>query len=154
MSLSSFTVCMNALRLNLFRPDDASRDKARGRDKDPGEKELLAGWKQRKKEREERLSDVKKSERTVEKEVVKEVEKEVEKEGRNTMEKTVLINGMMCGHCEMNVKKTLEQLPFIEEASPSHEAGKAVLKLSGSFDEAAVKAAIEDKGYEYVGAEA
>ena len=51
-------------------------------------------------------------------------------------------------------KKTLEQLPFIEEASPSHEAGKAVLKLSGSFDEAAVKAAIEDKGYEYVGAEA
>ena len=67
------------------------------------------------------------------------------------MEKTVKINGMMCAHCEANVKKTLEAFPFITEAVVSHEAGTAVLKLNGDFDEAAVKAAIEDKGYEYIG---
>ena len=67
------------------------------------------------------------------------------------MEKTVQIEGMMCAHCEATVKKALEALDFVAEAVPSHEENRAVLKLSGDFDEAAVKKAVEDKDYTFVG---
>ncbi len=67
------------------------------------------------------------------------------------MTKTVKIEGMMCGHCEANVKKALEALPFVESAAPSHEANNAVITYTGEFDEAAVKKAIEDKDYTYLG---
>ena len=69
------------------------------------------------------------------------------------MEKTVKIEGMMCGHCEAAVKKALEQLDFVEEATASHEKGTAVIKLCGDLDEAAVKKAVEDKDYTFVGIE-
>ena len=64
---------------------------------------------------------------------------------------TVKVDGMMCGHCEANVKKTLEALPFVEFAEVSHEKGTAVLTLCGTFDEQAVKKAVEDKDYAYCG---
>lgn len=69
------------------------------------------------------------------------------------MEKTLLINGMMCQHCEMHMKKALEALNFVESASPSHESKSAVIKIKSgsSLDEAAVKKAVEDAGYEFVG---
>ena len=67
------------------------------------------------------------------------------------MTKTVKIQGMMCMHCEAAVKKALEALPFVAEAQASHESGTAVLTLSGDFDEAAVKAAVEAKDYTYLG---
>ena len=68
------------------------------------------------------------------------------------MEKTVEINGMMCQHCEMHVKKALEALDGVESAVASHEQKKAVLtlKAGATFDEGKVKAAIEDAGYEFV----
>ena len=68
------------------------------------------------------------------------------------MEKTILINGMMCEHCENHVKKALEALDFVEGATASHEQNKAVvtLKEGASLDEAAVKAAISDAGYDFV----
>ena len=69
------------------------------------------------------------------------------------MEKTVKIEGMMCTHCEAAVKKALEALDFVEEATPSHESGTAVIKLSGDLDAEAVKKAIEDKEYTFVGIE-
>ena len=69
------------------------------------------------------------------------------------MEKTVKIEGMMCEHCEATVKKALEKLPFISEAKPSHTEGKAVITLSGDLDEEAVKTAIEDRDYSFVGIE-
>ena len=69
------------------------------------------------------------------------------------MKKTVKIQGMMCGHCEATVKKALEALPFVEEAAVSHDAGTAVLTLSGDFDEAAVKAAVESKDFTFAGVE-
>ena len=69
------------------------------------------------------------------------------------MTKTVKIEGMMCVHCEGRVKKALEALPGVESAVPSHEKCNAVLTLSGAFDEAAVKAAVTDAGYDYLGAE-
>ncbi|MBR5421206.1 MAG: heavy metal translocating P-type ATPase [Lachnospiraceae bacterium] len=101
MSLSSFTVCMNALRLNLFDIKAAGRDRAR---------------------------------------------KETKKRSTK-MEKTVKIEGMMCAHCEASVKKALEALPFVESAEADHKAGEAKLILSGSYDEAAVKEAVEAKDY-------
>ena len=68
------------------------------------------------------------------------------------MEKTIEINGMMCQHCEMHVKKALEALDGVESASASHEQKKAIviLKNGARVDEGKVKAAIEEAGYEFV----
>ena len=99
MSLSSFTVCMNALRLNLFRPKGQNKEK------------------------------------TIR---------------RKNMKKTVKIEGMMCPHCEANVKKTLEALGNVAGAEVSHKAGTAILTLSGDVDNAVIKKAVEDKGYKVV----
>ena len=123
MSLSSFTVCMNALRLNLFRIHDTSRDKpVKHRKRDTGRPDP---------------------------------DKETLHQERRTenMEKTIRIEGMMCAHCEATVKKALESLDFIASAAPSHEEKKAVVTLSGEYDEAAVRKAIEDKDFQYIGTE-
>ena len=66
------------------------------------------------------------------------------------MTKTIHINGIMCHHCEMRVKKALEALPFITEAQVSHEAGTAVVQASDAFSADAVRQAVKDAGYEYV----
>ena len=121
MSLSSFTVCMNALRLNLFRIRDDSRDKPlRGNNGKPVS-----------------IGAIKASE-----------EKQHE-----AARATVRIEGMMCEHCEATVKKALEALPFVASAEVSHEAGTAVLLLSGETDEQAVKAAVEAEDYTFLGFE-
>ena len=67
------------------------------------------------------------------------------------MDKTIKVGGMMCGHCEMKVKKALEALPFVEAATVSHTSGTAVVTLKGDWDDAAVKAAIEEKDFAYQG---
>ena len=69
------------------------------------------------------------------------------------MTKTINVKGIMCGHCEMRVKKALEALPFIESAEVSHETGKAVAAVNGDFNEEAMKAAITNAGYEFVSVE-
>ncbi len=123
MSLSSFTVCMNALRLNLMKPGRKDRDRPRrGRAEDADQKieEALRNEKQK-------------------------------QERMKAMTKTVSIKGMMCGHCEATVKKALEALDFVEEAVVSHDTGTAVLTVSGEMDEAAVRKAVEDKDFEYCG---
>ena len=122
MSLSSLTVCLNALRLNLVKPKQAERD--------------------RKGRRKEGIG------REVEQAIIA---YEQEKERGEEMTKTVSIKGMMCGHCEATVKKALEALDFVEEAVVSHDSGTAVLTVSGEVDEAAVKQAVEDKDFEYCG---
>ena len=66
------------------------------------------------------------------------------------MTKNIHINGIMCGHCEMRVKKALEALPFISEAKVSHETGTAVVQADGAFSEEAVRLAVKDAGYEFV----
>lgn len=65
-------------------------------------------------------------------------------------ERTINIKGMMCPHCEATVKKTLEAFDTIDEAVVSHESGTAVIKTNGPVDEEAIKAAIDEKGYEFV----
>ena len=63
------------------------------------------------------------------------------------MEKTMKIEGMMCGHCEARVKKALEALPEVQEAAVSHEAGTAVVTLAAEADEAALRKAVGDQDY-------
>ena len=69
------------------------------------------------------------------------------------MTKTVKIEGMMCKHCAAAVKGALEALPFIDSADVSFEAGTAVVALNAEIDADAVKKAIEDKDYTFVGIE-
>ena len=123
MSLSSFCVVTNALRLNLLKVHDASRDKKR--------KNSLA---------------------TEDKESLCNIEKKEEKENR-TMEKTMKIEGMMCGHCEARVKKCLEALPEVTEAVVSHENGTAVVKLSAEISNDALKKTVEDQDYKVLSVE-
>ena len=106
MSLSSFCVVTNALRLNLFSMYDGRRDK--------------------------KIKTKKKKE-------------------SKTMEKTMEIKGMMCGHCEARVKKALEALPQVEEALVSHKAGTAVVKLKEAAADDVLKKAVEDQDYEVTG---
>lgn len=101
MSLSSFCVVTNALRLNLFNIRSAKRDKK------------IKG----------------------------------KKKENKAMEKTLKIEGMMCAHCEVRVKKCLEAFSEVEEAVVSHEAGTAILKLNADVSDEALKKAVEDQGY-------
>ena len=128
MSLSSFCVVTNALRLNLFGMYDAGKDKKRrkkGSTTGNGSRPANTG-----------------SATAVQPE-----ENQKEKETKD-MEKTMEIKGMMCGHCEARVKKALEALPEVTEAIVSHEAGTAVVKLSAAVSDDVLKKAVEDQDYE------
>ena len=61
------------------------------------------------------------------------------------------VKGMMCGHCDAHVKKALEAIDGVVSASPSHKSGTVEIETSKDLDEAAVKAAVEEAGYEYCG---
>lgn len=63
------------------------------------------------------------------------------------MEKTLEITGMMCGHCEMAVKKALETVDGVESADVSHEKGTAVVTLSKEVSDDVLKKTVEDKDY-------
>ena len=104
MSLSSFCVVSNALRLNLFDPHSARKD--------------------------HKIKFAKE---------------------RKTMEKTLKIEGMMCTHCSGRVKKALEEVPGVLSAEVSHESGTAVVTLGSPVDDAVLKKAVEDQGYQVVG---
>lgn len=131
MSLSSFCVVMNALRLNLMKVHDPSRDKPkRNALKLPEGGKLLSN----------------------ETEVSDQIQTE-NKERGTAMEKTMKIEGMMCEHCEARVKKVLEAFEQVDEAVVSHEAGTAVLKLHAEVDDAALTKAVEDQDYKVTGIE-
>ena len=103
MSLSSFCVVTNALRLNLFDMRNAAKDKQIKR-----------------------------------------------KQEETTMEKTMKIEGMMCGHCEATVKKALEALDGVDHADVSHEQDQAVVTLKEAVADDVLKKAVEDKDYNVV----
>ena len=111
MSLSSFCVVTNALRLNLFKVYDASHDRKR----------------------------------------VKKHDNNKNSKGEKNMEKTLNIEGMMCGHCEARVKKALEALAQVDEAVVSHESGTAVVKLNVDVDNAVLKDSVEAQDYKVTG---
>ena len=161
MSLSSFTVCMNALRLNLFKVHNASHDKPRrtqrvnlgGGDNAPTEgtitKEAAVPMEVTKVIAPTEVTSDRETTTDVQSSAVKNNDQSTER--KNEMEKTIKVEGMMCGHCEARVKKAMEALPFVESAEASHESNTVTLKLTGEFDEAAVKKAIEDQDYSYQG---
>lgn len=131
MSLSSFCVVTNALRLNLLKVGDASRDKRLKHPYVPeyeGVHEGSAG------------SAV-------------DTNMEIEKESK-TMTKTMKIEGMMCGHCEARVKKCLEELPAVTEAAVSHENGTAVVYLSAEVSDEVLKKTVEAQDYKVLSVEA
>ncbi len=127
MSLSSFCVVSNALRLNWFKMYDGSRDKKR-KIKNPAAQETEI-------QKETQKAEIK------------------EKEEEETMTKTMKIEGMMCGHCEARVKKALEALPQVDAAEVSHEAGTAVLTLNAELDNDVLKKTVEDEDYKVTGIE-
>ena len=111
MSLSSFCVVTNALRLNWFDMYNAKKDKK-----------------------------VKNAVSII-------PEESDENKEENKMEKTMKIEGMMCGHCEARVKKALEALDQVESAAVSHEAGTAVVTLKSDVADDVLKKAVEDQDY-------
>ena len=72
-------------------------------------------------------------------------------ERKEEKEMKIKVNGMSCGHCEAHVKKALEAIEGIDEATASHEENLVTIKNSKDIDEALIKAAVEDAGYEYAG---
>ena len=118
MSLSSFCVVTNALRLNLFHIRSTKHDH-------------------------KRKNHAKQT-------VAKTAEDHKENKEETSMEKTMKIEGMMCGHCEARVKKCLEALPGVEKAEVSHVSGTAVLTLSAPVGDALLKKTVEDQGYQVI----
>ena len=66
------------------------------------------------------------------------------------MEKTITIEGMMCGHCEMHVKKALEALEGVSSAEVSHEKGTAVVTLEKEVSDEILKQTVTEQGYEFI----
>ena len=128
MSLSSFCVVTNALRLNLFKMYDASKDRKR------------------------KMKKVETAENTVS-DIVLADKNESENKEETKMTKTMKIEGMMCGHCEKRVKKVLEAIDGVESAEVSYEAGTAVVTLSSDVADDVLKKAVEDQDYTVKGIE-
>ena len=130
MSLSSFCVVTNALRLNLVKIHNSGRDRNRRKhiDAAAGDKNAILN----------------ENEATNENGITEKNKKESEE---NKMTKTMKIEGMMCGHCEARVKKALEALDQVEQAEVSHEKGSAVVTLKETVTDEVLKKAVEDQDY-------
>ena len=153
MSLSSFCVVTNALRLNLFKMHDASKDhpmrkRAEKAANKGGEKAENAGAVRMGAEDTRSIGQTANGNETVSKEMQK---SENQKNNINmegiTMTKTMNIEGMMCGHCEARVKKALEALAGVESAEVSHEKGTAVVSMSADVSDDTLKEAVEAQDY-------
>ena len=123
MSLSSFCVVTNALRLNFFRLFDSSHQKRKAR------KEIRPYS-----EGSQALT-----------------ESHGASCGLSPEKETLLVEGMMCGHCEAHVKEALEKVDGVAEALCDHEKGTAEILVNGPVDESALKAAVEGAGYTFKG---
>ena len=130
MSLSSFCVVSNALRLNLFDLHSTKHDRK------PKSAALPTAPVQ--------PAAAENTAEPVSAPVVKE---------DNAMKKTLHVEGMMCCHCEARVKKALEALPAVDAAVVSHEAGTAIVTLNAEVSDADLKKAVEDQDYKVTGIE-
>ena len=111
MALSSVTVCMNALRLNLFKID-----------KDIEEKHIQR-------------------------------EKHIERKEEKQMEKKIMIEGMVCGHCEKAVKNALEKIDGVSSAEVSHVSKQAIVTLNKEVSNEELRKAVEAEDYTVTGIE-
>ena len=142
MSLSSFCVVSNALRLNLLKMYDASSDRKM---KHPVEKGADGKLLTDPDAESDKIND--QDDQGNHKNENKQKKEDTE------MTKTMKIEGMMCPHCEATVKKALEALDGVESAAVSHEAGTAVVTLSAAVGDEVLTKAVEDKEYKVVGIE-
>lgn len=126
MGLSSFCVVSNALRLNWIKAHDGSKDKVI---KNPIDHKII---------------------RSIDEHTDNDTNLNNQKEKENK-EMKIKVNGMMCAHCEAHVKKALEAIDGIESAVASHEENLVTITNSKDVDEALIKAAVTDAGYEYDG---
>ena len=136
MSLSSFCVVTNALRLNLMSVHDTKGDGRRwgNNEKHPvlpdADGKLLAEYSRQKEMEEQKALEAERKE--------------------NLMKKTMEIKGMMCPHCEAAVKKALEAVEGVSGAEVSHEKGTAIVSMDAEVANDVLKAAVEAKDYEVV----
>ena len=136
MSLSSFCVCMNALRLNLFKVHNANVDRhGKGEVSETKLNSLIA-----------KVTGNEESSEEPGQNETNNLHEDNLKEGK-VMTKTMKIEGMMCGHCEATVKKALEAIEGVNSAEVSHEAGTAVVELSEEVQDEVLQKAVEDKDY-------
>ena len=136
MSISSFCVCMNALRLNLFKVHNANRDRhGKGEVSETKLNSLIA-----------KVTGNEESSEEPGQNETNNLHEDNLKEGK-VMTKTMKIEGMMCGHCEATVKKALEAIEGVNSAEVSHEAGTAVVELSEEVQDEVLQKAVEDKDY-------
>ena len=112
MSLSSFTVCMNALRLNLFDMHNTAHDRPLKHPASPAEKVPAAP---------------------------------------QTVQETVLIEGMMCEHCEARIEKAIGSLEGVTEVKADHTSGTAVITATAMPDTALIRQAVEAQDYQFAG---
>lgn len=125
MSLSSFCVVSNALRLNLCKIYDAKK-------------------KHNHKMEEPVIENKASSQEPLAEQSLNKIKKEEDKK----MEKEMKIEGMMCGHCEARVKKALEAVDGVKEAIVSHEKKNAIVTLEKEVANDVLKEAVEAQDYE------
>ncbi|MBP3235127.1 MAG: heavy metal translocating P-type ATPase [Eubacterium sp.] len=127
MACSSLFVCLNALRLNLFKLYASSKDRP--------------------------VSGLKKSEyKNMISDIIDDITNEIndKNEGDNTMKKTLHVEGMMCEHCEATVQKALEAIEGVKSAKASHKKGTVVVKLDNETSDDILKNAVEEKDYKVI----
>lgn len=129
MSLSSFCVVSNALRLNLIKP---------------------YGTKNRTNNSVEKTTEIDgKTRKEIEHNISNELNNTINvKENKNMV---IEVKGMMCPHCEAHTKKAIEEIEGVVSATASHETGTVTIETNAEVAESAIKAAVENAGYEYVG---
>ena len=131
MSLSSFCVVSNALRLNLFRMYDASKDKKVTHKSASVKKNGV---------------QVKEAQTDMES-----VQDETLEGDENMIKTTVKVDGMMCGMCESHVNDAVRNAIEVKKVSSSHKKGTTEILTEQPVDEEKVKAAIEATGYKVLG---
>ena len=129
MSLSSFCVVTNALRLNLFRIHDASKDKKI--------KNVITSPVNTSSSLTEESSDINNNSN--------------KKENNNMVKVTVHVTGMMCGHCEAHVNEAIKKAFDVQDVVSSHDAGTTIITASQKLDEDKLLQTIKDAGYEVTG---
>lgn len=143
MSLSSFCVVTNALRLNLFKVYSTHKDRMLPE----GKRYVISENQQITEETTESITQCEVNNFNCDTE---EKHNNQEEKGERTMEKVMKIEGMMCGHCEARVKKTLEAFEQVEEAIVSHEKDEAIVKLKGEISNEELTKAIEEQDYKVI----
>lgn len=143
MSLSSFTVCMNALRLRFFQTTHSSRVSRETRT-DKSQPAVTAAESKAVEAATTSVSADKTAEDTGK------VSNEPKKGNDETMEKTLKIEGMMCQHCQNHVHEALSAMDGVTAVTVDLEGKKADVTLSKDIPMEDFAKVIADAGYELV----